>query len=313
MKTSRASKKAMLLALLCISIAAPSLAQHVNGAGTRFTYPIYSHWFESFTKLHPSVKLHYQAVGSLKGVERFIDGEVDFAATDAPLTQEQLHKAKEKLGSDVIQIPTLLGAVVPIYKLQALDTELKFTASALADIYLGKITHWNDPELTRANPGVPLPDEKIMVVHRSEDSDSTYLWTDYLSRVSPQWKEGPGTGLKVRWPVGLGAKEDDGVEDLVIGPRGFYSVEQLVSSIPNSIGYVDLHYAIEHKLPYGDVQNLSGVFVRATESSVMQAASSVATAIPDAFRASLAEQSSNKGFPISSFTWILVAKHTANK
>jgi phosphate transport system substrate-binding protein len=183
----------------------------------------------------------------------------------------------------------------------------------LAGIYLGKITRWDDPAIADVNPGVSLPDAKIIVVHRSDDNDTTYMWTDFLSKASPAWKAGPGKGLNVQWPVGLGAKGDDGVEDLVVGPVGNYGIEDLVRNIQNSIGYVELHYAIERQLPYGDVENANGAMARASKSSVMAEAASVAKSIPDAFRTSLENQPSEIGYPISSFTWILVPANMRDK
>lgn len=300
-------------ALIGVGIfSALACGQTLHGVGSTFPYPLYSEWSKSYTTVNHTVKLHYKPTGSPKGIEELIEGKADFAATETTLTDEELKMARQKLGTDLLQVPTVLGAVVPIYTVEGADVELKFTGAALAGIYLGKITHWNDPEIVEANPGVQLPDAKIIVVHRSDDNDTTYLWTDFLSSVSPEWKAA-GKGLNVKWPVGLGVKGDDGMEDLVVGPLRTYLIDSVVSSIPNSIGYVQLHYAIEHQLPYGDVQNASGAFVRATESSIMAEAASAAKSIPDAYRSSLVNVPSPIGYPISSFTWILVPANMRDK
>jgi phosphate transport system substrate-binding protein len=291
------------LFLFLIILVPSSLSQTLHGAGSTFPYPLYSKWFESYRKLHPSVKIHYWPVGSDAGIEDLIEGKVDFAASDTAMSAEQLKMAKAKLGTDILQIPAVLGAVVPIYKVDGVNSELKFTGAALAGIYLGTITMWDDPEIANANPSITLPSEKIVVVHHSDPSDTTYQWTDFLSQVSPAWSAGPGKGLNVTWPVGLGAKGDDGVEDLVVGPVGYYGVADFVSGIRNSIGYVQLHYAIERRLPYGDVLSKSGGFVRATDSSVMAAA---ASSVPDSFRGSIENEPGEGTYPISSFTWLLI-------
>jgi phosphate transport system substrate-binding protein len=285
--------------LFLIALVPSGNTQTLQGAGSASPYPLYSKWFDSYRKLHPGVKIHYRPIGSRAGIEELVTRKVDFASSATPMTLEQ----QTKLGSDVLQIPAVLEAVVPIYHVDGVDTELKFTAAALAGIYLGKITMWNDPEIADANPNVPLPNEKIVVVHRSDESDTTYLWTDFLSRVSAEWKAGPGTGPNVKWPVGLGARGDDGVADLVIGPTGDYGVNNLVSGIPNAIGYVQLRYAIEHRLPYGDVQSSTGGFVRATASSVMAAAEST---VPNNPSGSIENEPGQGTYPISSLTWILV-------
>ena len=290
-------------------------AQVLHGTGSTTQYPLFSEWSKSYRKVDPAVHLHYTPTGSSRGVEEFLDGKADFVATDEMLTEDQLKAAGQKLGSDILRIPMGLGAVVPIYSVEGVRVELKFTGAALAGIYLGKITRWNDAEIANANPDVQLPDAPIKVVHRSDESDTTYLWTEYLSSISPEWKAGPGKGLSVRWPVGLGAKGDDGVENLVVGPRtaGSYSIDDFPENISNSIGYVQLHYAIERNLPYGDVENASGGFSRATASSLMAESASAAKETPDAYRRSLAGVPSETGYPISSFTWILVPARMHDK
>jgi phosphate transport system substrate-binding protein len=207
----------------------------------------------------------------------------------------------------------VLGAVVPIYRVDGVDAELKFTGPALGGIYLGKITRWNDPAIADRQPDVSLPDDKIVVVHRSDSSDTTYLWTDFLSAASPEWRAGPGTGLNVKWPVGIGVSGDDGVEELVVGPRADFRIDDVIRGIPNSIGFVQLHFAIEQKLPYGDVQNSSGAFARAAPSSITAEAVSEAEAFPDAFRRLLVNEPRPTGYPIASFTWILVPANIRDK
>jgi phosphate transport system substrate-binding protein len=288
-------------------------AQTLRGSGSTFPYPLYSQWFRVYERSNPAVRLHYKANGSANGISEFIEGKADFVATETPLTEDQLRAARQKLGGDILQIPTVLGAVVPIYRVDGADAELKFTAAALAGIYLGKITRWSDPEIADANPNVSLPDEKIVVVHRSDSSDTTYLWTDFLSKVSPEWRAGPSAGRSVKWPVGIGVSGDDEVEDLVVGPRGDVRIDDVVRGIPNSIGFVELHFAIEKKLPYGDVQNASGAFARAAPSSVAAQATSVVASAPDAFRRPLVNEPSPTGYPISSFTWILVPSNMRDK
>lgn len=288
-----------------------SFAQAIQGAGSKFPYPLYEKWFASFRKLHPSVKIDYKPIGSSAGIERLMAGTSDFAATNAPITEEQLRAIKLKLGKDVLLIPTVAGAVVPIYKVDGVNTDLKFTGSALAGIYLGSITKWNAPEIVDANPGVSLPNAKIIVVHRSDTSDTSYLWTTYLSQMSPAWKAGPGAGVNVRWPTGLGTKGDDGVADLVIGPTGDVGVTELVSSLPNSIGYVQLRYAIDNQLPYGDVQNSSGAFVRATASSITAAGAS--NEVLGLSGNPLANEYSQTAYPLSSFTWLLIPVEMKDK
>jgi phosphate transport system substrate-binding protein len=290
-------------------------AQTLQGAGSSVPYALFAEWFKDYRRVNPAVKLHYKATGSANGIDELMENKADFAVTDTMLTNGQLAAARQSFAADILQIPVVLTAVVPVYTVNGADVELKFTGAALAGIYLGKITRWNDSEITQANPGVSLPDEKIVVVYRSDTSDTTYMWTEFLSKVSPAWKAGPGTGLNVNWPVGLGAKGDDGVEDLVVGPEGRYSylIDDLVKNIPNSIGYVQLRYAIDRKLPYGDVQNADGNFTRAAESSIIAEAVSAAKSIPDAYRSSLVDIPSETGYPISSFTWILIRASMPDK
>ena len=287
--------------LVLIALVPAAFAQTLQGAGSSLPYPLYSKWIEHYHKLHSTVKIHYQPVGPNAGITDLLAGKVDFAASDTPLDDQQLQALKAKFGSDVLQIPTALSAVVPIYRIDGVNAELKFTSAALAGIYLGTVTMWDDSAIADANPNVSLPNKKIVVIHRSDSSETTYQWTAFLSRVSPEWKSGPGTGLTVKWPVGHGVKEEDGMEDLVIGPTGNYGTADLLSGLSNSIGYIQFRYAIENELPYGDVQSESGGFVRAAQSSVLAAA--------NADRAHLRSIENQPGvglYPIASVVWLVV-------
>ncbi len=261
----------------------------INGAGATFPYPIYSKWFDEYHKLHPAIQINYQSIGSGGGIRQVLAGTVDFGATDGPMSDEQLSKA----GGRIMHFPTVLGAVVPTYNIPGVSTELKFTAEALAGIFLGKITRWNDPQLKGPNPGVNLPGGEIVVVHRSDGSGTTYVWTDYLSKVNDDWKNGVGKGTSVRWPVGLGGKGNEGVAGLV-------------KQTPNSIGYVELIYAIQNKMPYGQVRNSSGNFVKAALESVTAAAAGAAKDMPDDFRVSITNAPGKTAYPVASFTWLLI-------
>jgi phosphate transport system substrate-binding protein len=261
----------------------------VNGAGATFPYPIYSKWFDEYHKLHPNIQINYQSVGSGAGIRQLLSGTVDFGASDGPMSDEQLAQAKIK----ILHFPTVLGAVVPTYNIPGLGQELKFTPEALAGIFLGTITKWNDPAITGANPGVNLPANDIVVVHRSDGSGTTYIWTDYLSKVSDAWKTKVGNGTSVNWPTGLGGKGNEGVAGLI-------------KQTPNSVGYVELIYAIQNKLSYGLVRNAAGAFVKADLASVNAAAAGAAKSMPDDFRVSITNAPGKTAYPISSFTWLLI-------
>jgi len=261
----------------------------VNGAGATFPYPIYSKWFDEYHKLHPNIQINYQSVGSGAGIRQLLSGTVDFGASDGPMSDEQLAQAKVK----VLHFPTVLGADVPTYNIPGVAQELKFTPEALAGIFLGTITKWNDPAIAGANPGVTLPAKDIVVVHRSDGSGTTYIWTDYLSKVSEGWKKKVGKGTSVNWPVGLGGKGNEGVAGLV-------------KQTPNSLGYVELIYAIQNNLPYGRVRNSAGAFVKADLAGVSAAAAGAAKSMPDDFRVSITNPPGNSVYPIASFTWLLV-------
>ena len=261
----------------------------INAAGATFPYPIYSKWFDEYHKLHPNIQINYASVGSGAGIRQILAGTVDFGASDGPMTDEQLSKAKFQ----VLHFPTVLGADVPAYNIPGVTGELNFTGAALAGIYLGKITKWNDPEITKANPGVSLPGNDIVVVHRSDGSGTTYIWTDYLSKVSDEWKSKVGRNTSVNWPVGLGGKGNEGVSGLI-------------QQTPNSIGYIELIYAIQTKMAYGKVKNEAGKFIKADLASVSAAAAGAAKAMPDDFRVSITNAPGPTAYPISSFTWLLI-------
>ncbi|HEY6293564.1 MAG TPA: phosphate ABC transporter substrate-binding protein PstS [Terriglobia bacterium] len=281
-----------------LSKAAPAYPAPVliNGAGATFPYPIYSKWFAQYHTLHPDIEFNYQSVGSGAGIRQTMDKTVDFGASDGPMTDEQLAEAKQKLGYDVLHFPTVLGADVPTYNIPGVSAELKFTPESISNIYLGKITKWNDPALTGPNPGVNLPSADIVVVHRSDGSGTTYIWTDYLSKVNPEWNSKVGHATSVNWPVGLGGKGNEGVSGLV-------------KQTPDSIGYVELIYAIQSRLSYGLLKNKSGKFVKADLASVTAAAGGAANNMPADFRVSITDAPGADAYPVSSFTWLLIPSH----
>jgi phosphate transport system substrate-binding protein len=282
-------RRFLVIALLAVLAAAPAWAQNINAAGATFPYPIYSKWFDEYHKAHPTVQINYQSIGSGGGIRQLLDKTVDFGASDGPMTDDQLKQA----GFKILHFPTVLGAAVPSYNLPGVTAELKFTPEALAGIYLGKVTKWNDPAIAGSNPGVKLPAEDIVLLHRSDGSGTTYIWTDYLSKVSPDWKSKVGTNTSVNWPVGLGGKGNEGVAGLL-------------KQTPNSIGYVELIYAIQNNLPYGLVKNAAGDFVKASLAGVSAAAAGAAKSMPDDFRVSITDAPGKGAYPISSFTWLLI-------
>ena len=278
-----------VLLLLCALLALPAVAQTtLNGAGATFPNPMYSKWFSEYHKLHPEIQINYQPIGSGGGIRQVINGTVDFGATDGPMTDDMLKEAKTK----ILHMPTVLGADVPAYNIPGVSAELKFTPDALAGIFLGKITKWNDKAITSANPGVNLPDKDIIVVHRSDGSGTTYIWTDFLSKISPEWQSQVGKGTSVKWPIGLGGKGNEGVAG---------SIRQL----QGSIGYVELIYAVQNNITYGSVKNAAGSFVKASLDSVTAAAAS-APKMPGDFRVSITNAPGKDAYPISSFTWLLI-------
>jgi len=276
----------LLWAMLMVGVA--SAQTNLNGAGATFPYPIYSKWFNEYKKAHPDVQINYQSIGSGGGIRQLTAGTVDFGASDGPMSDAQLAEAKRK----IYHLPTVLGAVVPAYNVPGVKTDLKFSGKVLADIFMGKITTWNDPAIAKLNAGINLPGTPIVVAHRSDGSGTTYIWTDFLSKVSPDWQGGPGKGTSVKWPVGLGAKGNEGVAGLIRQMEG-------------SIGYVELIYALQNKINFGVVQNAAGEFVKASLESTTAAAASVKS-MPADFRVSITNAPGKEAYPISSFTWLLV-------
>jgi phosphate transport system substrate-binding protein len=286
-----ASLLLVLFAVVAIAVAEGTIS--INGAGATFPYPMYSKWFDEYHKKNPNLQINYQSIGSGGGIKQVTEGTVDFGASDGPMNDEQLKAFQDKHGFGILHFPTVLGAAVPTYNIPGVDAELNFTPETLAGIFLGKITKWNDPALTAANKGVNLPGNDIVVIHRSDGSGTTYIWTDYLSKVSDEWKNKIGKGNSVNWPVGLGGKGNEGVAGLI-------------KQTPNAFGYVELIYAIQNKMPYGKVKNFSGNFVKADLAGVTAAASSAAKDMPDDFRVSITNALGKTAYPISSFTWLLV-------
>lgn len=283
---------AAVVAISALAAAVPLSAQtSLTGAGATFPAPIYQKWFSDYQSIG-NVQINYQAIGSGGGIKSVSEGTVDFGASDAPLTDAQLQAYKEKNGHNVLLFPTVLGAAVPSYNLPGVSQELKFTPETLAGIYLGKITKWNAAEIASTNPGVKLPAEDIVVVHRSDGSGTTYCWTDYLSKVSPEWSSKVGKNTSVNWPTGLGAKGNDGVAGVLKQQQG-------------AIGYVELIYAVKNHLPYGKVKNASGEFVKADLQSVTAAAGALKE-MPADFRVSITNGNGKGVYPISTFTWLLV-------
>jgi phosphate transport system substrate-binding protein len=278
------------IALLCLALSVPAFAQTtLNGAGATFPYPMYSKWFSKYHDAHPDIQFNYQSIGSGGGIRQVLAGTVDFGASDGPMTDEQLAQAKIK----ILHVPTVLGAVVPAYNVSGVSGEIKFTPEALAGIFLGKITNWNDKAIASANPGVTFPkDEPIVVIHRSDGSGTTFIFTDYLSKVSSDWQSQAGKGTSVKWPVGLGGKGNEGVAGMIRQMQG-------------SIGYIELIYAVQNKITYGTVKNAAGDFVKASLDSVTAAAASVKS-MPADFRVSITNAPGKDAYPISSFTWLLI-------
>ncbi len=284
---------AVLLTIATLGIAAGPIL--LNAAGATFPYPIYSKWFDLYHTSHANVQINYQSIGSGGGIRQLLDKTVDFGASDGPMNDEQLKQASVP----ILHFPTVLGAAVPSYNLPGVQGDLNFTPEALAGIFLGKVTKWNDPTITSANPGVKLPSDDIVLVHRSDGSGTTYIWTDYLSKVSPEWEKKAGKGTSVNWPVGLGGKGNEGVS-------------ALVQQTPGALGYVELIYAIQNKMPYGKVKNSSGAFIKADLASVSAAAAATAKTMPDDFRVSITNPEGKTAYPIASFTWLLIPSKFAD-
>jgi len=277
-----------ILLILAITVAAQAGTILLNAAGATFPYPIYSKWFDVYHQKDPNIQINYQSIGSGGGIRQLLAGTVDFGASDGPMSDDQLKEAKIK----ILHFPTVLGAVIPIYNVSGVSGELNFTQKALAGIYLGTITKWNDPEIAGANSGVNLPATDIVVVHRADGSGTSYIWTDFLSKISDDWKNKVGKGTSVQWPVGLGGKGNEGVAGLV-------------KQTPSSIGYVELIYAVQNNITFGKVQNASGKFLKADLAGVT-AAAAAAKDMPDDFRVSITNEPGPTVYPISSFTWLLI-------
>ena len=278
---------ALLLAVLVLAL--PVMAQTtLNGAGATFPNPIYSKWFSEYNKLHPDIQINYQSLGSGAGIRQVLSGTVDFGASDTPMSDEQLAQSKTK----ILHIPTVLGAVVPAYNVPGISGDIKFTPEALAGIFLGKIQKWNDSVIAQANPGVKFPDKPIIVVHRSDGSGTTFIFTDYLSKVSKDWESSVVKGASPKWPVGLGGKGNEGVAGQI-------------RQLEGAIGYIELVYAVENKITYGSVKNAAGNFVKASLDTVTEAAASVKD-MPADFRVSITNAPGKTAYPISSFTWLLI-------
>ena len=281
------SRIALLLAGLALAL--PVMGQTtLNGAGATFPYPMYSKWFSEYNKLHSDVQINYQSIGSGGGIRQVLNGTVDFGASDGPMSDEQLAQAKTK----ILHIPTVLGAVVPAYNVPGISGEIKFTPEALAGIFLGKVQKWNDAAITQANPGVNFPDKPIIVIYRSDGSGTTFIFTDYLSKISKDWSNTVGKGTSVKWQIGMGGKGNEGVAGQIRQLQG-------------SIGYVELVYAVENKITYGSIKNAAGNFVKASLDGVTEAAAS-SPKMPADFRVSITNAPGKTAYPISSFTWLLI-------
>jgi phosphate transport system substrate-binding protein len=282
-------------ALLAAGATASAQTIQLQGAGATFPAPIYTKWFSEYHNLHPNVQINYQAIGSGGGIRQITERTVDFGASDGPMTAEQLQAAP-----GIMHFPTVMGAVVPVYNIPGVDAALKFTGAVIADIYLGKITKWNDKAITALNPGVKLPDTDIAVVHRADGSGTTYIFADYLAKVSPEWRKRVGVATSLKWPVGVGGKGNDGVAGQV-------------KQQPGGFGYIELIYAVQNKIDFGLVQNMSGRFLKASLAGVTAAAAAAAGAMPADFRVSITNAPGNDAYPISSFTWLLVYQNQKDK
>jgi phosphate transport system substrate-binding protein len=297
----RSLNRLALAAALAATTAAPLAAQseiRLTGAGATFPYPIYSKWVLEYTKTRPNVEINYQSIGSGGGIRQFMDHTVDFGATDGPMADSQITAVR----GNVLHIPTVLGAVVPVYNLPGVAEQLRFTPEVLAGIFLGQITTWNDSRIAAANPGVALPTQDIVVVHRSDGSGTTYVWTDYLAKVSPEWGRRVGRATSVNWPVGLGGRGNEGVASTV-------------RRTPGAAGYVELVYATQNRMAYGTVRNRSGQFVNASLQSTTAAAAVVVAALRTEtdFRVSITDPEGADAYPIASFTWMLIPREMTDQ
>ena len=279
-------------ASVIVLVTAGAGAQNINGAGATFPYPIYSKWFSEYSQAHPNIKINYQPIGSGGGIRQVTEGTVDFGASDVTMTDEQLAGAKVK----VVALPTVLGAVVPVYNVPGVNKDLNFSGDVIADIYLGKISKWNDPRIAKDNPGINFPDKPILPVYRSEGSGTSFIFTDFLSKVSPDFKSKVGAGAAVKWPTGIGQKGNEGVSGMV-------------RQSPYSFGYVELIYAEQNKMAFGTVKNQSAKFVKASTAGVTAAAAAAAKTMPSDYRVSITNAAGPDSYPISSFTWLLIPTH----
>ena len=268
----------------------------INGAGATFPYPLYSKWFDEYHKLHPDVRINYQSIGSGGGIRQLVNQTVFFGATDGPMTDEQLKSAP----GPIVHLPAVLGGVVPVYNVPGVSAELRFSGPLLADVFLGKVKKWNDAALARENPGVKLPATDIAVVHRADGSGTSFIFCDFLAKVSPEWKQKVGVATSVSWPAGVGGKGNEGVAGLV-------------KQTPGSIGYVELIYATQNNIPFGTVKNAAGKYVKASLESVTAAAASSVDAMPADFRVSITDAPGAAAYPVSSYTWILLYEHPADR
>jgi phosphate transport system substrate-binding protein len=286
-------KKYLVAVGLFVLVLSAAQAQKLTGAGATFPYPIYSKWFSEYAAAHPGVEINYQSIGSGGGIRQVTAGLVDFGASDMPMTDEALGASKIKL----IHIPTVIGAVVPVFNVPGVS-EVKFSGEVLADIYLGKISNWSDAHIAKDNPGAKLPDQKIIVVHRSDGSGTSYIFTDYLGKVSQEWANGPGKGASPSWPGGVGGKGNEGVAGLV-------------RQLPGAIGYVELIYALQNKIAFGDVKNAAGSWTKASIEGVTEAAASMKQ-MPADYRVSITNAPGKNAYPISSFTYMLIPIKSAD-
>ena len=282
-------KLKLVAAALLAMVAVGASAQNITAAGATFPYPIYNKWFTEYNQIHPNVKINYQSIGSGGGITQTSEGTVDFGASDMPVTDDKIAAAKVKF----MHIPTVLGAVVPIYNVPGVSKDLNFSGDVIADIYLGKISKWNDPRLVKDNPGANLPDKAILPVYRSESSGTTFIFTDYLSKVSPDWKTAVGSNSAVKWPAGIGAKGNEGVAGMV-------------RQTPGSLGYVELIYALSNNMSYGAVKNAAGKFLQGSPEGVTAAAAASAKSMPADYRVSITNAPGAASYPISSFTYLLI-------
>jgi phosphate transport system substrate-binding protein len=282
-------------AVTVMMVAGVAAAQNINAAGATFPYPIYNRWFTEYAQAHPNVRINYQSIGSGGGIKQVSEGTVDFGASDAIMTDEQIATAKVK----VMALPTVLGAVVPIYNVPGISKPLNFSGDVIADIYLGTVKTWNDPRIAKDNPGVNLPSEQILPVYRSEGSGTTFIFTDYLSKISPEWASKVGKNASVRWPTGIGQKGSEGVSGMVRQTKGAF-------------GYVELVYALQNKIEYGAVKNAAGKFLLGSPEGATAAAAASAKTMPADYRVSITNAPGPTSYPISSFTWLLIPKQFAD-